>query len=372
MITTLRRALLGAAVAGFACMASPSPAAAAAAEGSLKIVSIDVEGGAATLYVTPEGRSFLFDTGWAAGAGPALPPGSPPPGPTLSSAERIVAAVKAAGLTKLDYLGISHYHVDHMGGFHDLIARLQVDAFVDHGPNRQPTSPTATPAQIATSAESMYARYEAAIAGKRRIIMKPGDTLSLGDLTFTAVTSDRQQIAAPLPGAGAPGARCAEATVKGADTSEDAFSLGLVAQWGQARILALADTPWNVETRLVCPTNLIGKVDLMIADNHGNDAANAPLLLENVRPTAVLVNNGPTKGADGPALERLSAIASGAVWQLHYATRSPDKNAPPAQIANLEGPEDAMHTLTVLVSKAGDVTFVNPRTGGSKTYPRAR
>ena len=40
-----------------------------AAEGTLKVVSIDVEGGGGTLFVTPEGKSLLIDTGWPGGAG---------------------------------------------------------------------------------------------------------------------------------------------------------------------------------------------------------------------------------------------------------------------------------------------------------------
>jgi competence protein ComEC len=59
----------------------------------LKIIAIDVEGGAAVLFVTPEGKSLLIDTGWPPGiGGPRPAPGAPPPPPMPSSADRIAAA----------------------------------------------------------------------------------------------------------------------------------------------------------------------------------------------------------------------------------------------------------------------------------------
>ena len=78
---------------------------------ALKIVSIDTEGGAATLFVTPEGRSLLIDTGWPKGFGEM-----PSPDGSTQAADRIVAAAKKLGVTKLDYVIITHYHDDHSGG----------------------------------------------------------------------------------------------------------------------------------------------------------------------------------------------------------------------------------------------------------------
>src|SRR5438128_5023607 len=79
----------------------------AVAEKPLQIVSIDVEGGAATLFVTPQGHSLLIDTGWPPGLIDTAPKGS---------ADRIAATAAKLGLKRIDYLLISHYHVDHVGG----------------------------------------------------------------------------------------------------------------------------------------------------------------------------------------------------------------------------------------------------------------
>ncbi|HMH66262.1 MAG TPA: MBL fold metallo-hydrolase, partial [Rhizomicrobium sp.] len=124
--TTIAAALLSSALA----------APALAADGTLKIVSIDVEGGGGTLFVTPEGKSLLIDTGWPSGAGLL-----PSPDGAQNSADRIAAAAKKLGLSKIDYLIITHYHMDHVGGVQDLVKRIPVDTFIDHGPNAEHLKP---------------------------------------------------------------------------------------------------------------------------------------------------------------------------------------------------------------------------------------
>src|SRR5437870_10026803 len=78
----------------------------------LQIYFVDVEGGQATLFVTPAGQSLLIDTGW--------------PGNNGRDADRIVAAAKLAGISKIDYLLVTHFHSDHVGGVPQLVARIQI------------------------------------------------------------------------------------------------------------------------------------------------------------------------------------------------------------------------------------------------------
>src|SRR5689334_14992437 len=103
----------------FTLVASP----ARAAKG-LQVYFIDVEGGQATLMVSPSGQSLLVDTGW--------------PGFGGRDAKRIAAAAKAAGVRKIDYLVITHYHLDHVGGVPELAKRLPIIHFVDTGPASRP------------------------------------------------------------------------------------------------------------------------------------------------------------------------------------------------------------------------------------------
>src|SRR5215467_7267709 len=90
-------------------LAQPSPA---ETSKPLTIYFIDVEGGQATLIVDPRGSSLLVDTGWSGFDG--------------RDAGRIVSAAHKAGLKKLDYVLITHYHRDHVGGVAQLASRIQV------------------------------------------------------------------------------------------------------------------------------------------------------------------------------------------------------------------------------------------------------
>jgi glyoxylase-like metal-dependent hydrolase (beta-lactamase superfamily II) len=116
-----------------ACAQAKQPGAASSKD--LKITVVDVEGGAATLFLTPEGKSLLIDTGWPPGfVYPRPKPGEPPPAPTTSSADRIAAAAGRMGIKRIDYLEMTHYHGDHLGGLQSLLEKLPVDTFIDHGP----------------------------------------------------------------------------------------------------------------------------------------------------------------------------------------------------------------------------------------------
>src|SRR5258705_17262 len=86
---------------------------------NLEVYFVDVEGGQATLLVSPAGESILIDTGWG--------------GYNRRDADRIAAAAKNAGVKKIDYLGITHYHSEHVGGVMQLAEKLPIRNFVDHG-----------------------------------------------------------------------------------------------------------------------------------------------------------------------------------------------------------------------------------------------
>jgi len=73
-----------------------------AQQATLDIYWIDVEGGAATLIVTPARESVLMDAGWDRD--------------DERDAKRIEAAMTDAGITEIDYFIASHFHGDHVGG----------------------------------------------------------------------------------------------------------------------------------------------------------------------------------------------------------------------------------------------------------------
>src|SRR6266545_3915734 len=92
---------------------------------NLEIYWIDVEGGAATLIVSPSGESILIDTGFEV---------------DNRDAKRIYAAAQEAGLKKIDYLVISHYHADHVGGLAALSKMIPIGRFFGPGDDIEPVN----------------------------------------------------------------------------------------------------------------------------------------------------------------------------------------------------------------------------------------
>src|ERR1700722_10665352 len=142
----------------------------------LLIYAIDVEGGQSTLIVSPSGASMLVDTGW--------------PTTDARDAKRIQAAMHDAGITRLDHVFITHFHVDHVGGVPNLVASgVPVGEFLDHGPNREDSDIT----------RHDFAAYLKAIGTTPRRIVHPGDTTDLPGLETIILTADGEHIAA-IPG----------------------------------------------------------------------------------------------------------------------------------------------------------------------------
>ena len=225
---------------------------AAAKDTALQMVSIDVEGGGGTLFVTPDGKSLLIDTG--------NPEQSRITGDHPSS-ERIVAAAHELGVKKIDYLIITHYHGDHIGGIEGLLKRIPVGTVIDHGPNRETTaSPNPTAPQIDMknpppgSTAYGYEHYMQAIAGHHHIVAKPGDVFHIGGMTVTIVAADAKVIAKPLPGAGEDNPSCAGMEgMANNGGEENARSTASVISYGKARIAAFGDLTWDREKDLFCP-----------------------------------------------------------------------------------------------------------------------
>lgn len=336
----------------------------------LRIVTVDVEGGAAVLFVTPDGKSLLIDTGWPPGlGGPRPAPGTPPSQPMPSSADRIASAAASLGVTKIDYLLMTHYHVDHLGGLDALLAKLPVDTFIDHGPNREEPPPNATPRQLAFATATLYPKWVAAYQGHKHITAQPGQKLNIGSMHLEFVSSDGHVIDKPLPGAGQPDPLCAGVPQKERNGGEENVrSVGTLITFGKTRILDLGDLTWNMELKLLCPTNKIGKVDLYFVTGHGMNLSSSPPTAD-FDPLVAIMQNGPTKGGDEAVIKTVDGYPDlKGFWRVHYSVRYPDLNGDPNYIANLNGVPDEGHPIDVDVSPEGEITVTNTRNGFSKTY----
>ena len=264
------------------------------AQRPLDIYFIDVEGGQATLVVTPSGESMLIDTGY--------------PGYGDRDLNRVLAAIKQAGLAKLDYLLVTHYHTDHVGNAAAIAAKVPVGTFVDHGET----------VETDAAARALYAEYLKGRATGRHLLVKPGDKVPMRDLDVTIVTANGERITRALDGAGQPNPACAAFTPKAADPSENARSVGSAITFGRFRMLDLGDLTWNKEHELVCPSNLVGRFDVYLTSHHGLDQSGPAALVHAVQPRVAIMNNGPKKGGAAGAM-RIVRTTPGLedFWQLH-------------------------------------------------------
>ena len=314
---------------------------------TLDIYFVDVEGGQATLVISPSGESMLIDAGY--------------PGFEGRDADRIAAAAKQAGVTRIDYLVVTHYHRDHVGGVPQIAARLPVGTFVDYGANREPGS-----------AADAYAAYEPIRAKGRHLQPKPGDTLPIKGLTARVAASGGELVKTALAQPAAPNALCAQFKPRDPDPGENARSLGLVLEHGQFRMLDLGDLTWNKEHDLVCPANLLGTVDVYLTTHHGLNSSGPAVVVHTVRPRVVVMNNGATKGGTSEALQIVrSSPGLEDVWQLHYAKNaSADENSPEPLIANPD--EATAHWIKLSADGDGSFVVTNGRNGHTKAYPARR
>jgi competence protein ComEC len=316
---------------------------AAAKPKPLQIDFIDVEGGQATLIVTPSHESVLIDTGWAGGR----------------DADRIVNAAKAAGLKQIDYVLITHFHPDHVGGVADLVQRIPVGTFVDHGNDVEDSD----------DARVVYKAYEKATEHSKRVHLAPNEGLPLQGIQFQVLTAAGERITDPLPGAGEANPYCGSDVEAKPDASENAQSVGVLITYGKFRFLDLGDLTEKKELELVCPNNLIGTVTLYLTAHHGLAPDNPKALVWALHPQVAIMNNGAHKGAN-PEAWRIVHDSPGLadLWQLHYAEDGgKDHNVASDLIANLDEKSDG-HSITVEAEPDGSFTVVNTRDGLSRKY----
>lgn len=342
----MRQFLVGVVVACIFIFVLPGSAATAASK-PLQIYFIDVEGGQSTLVVSPSGQSLLIDTGW--------------PGYEGRDADRILAAAHQAGITQIDYVLITHYHRDHVGGVPQLVDGIKVGTFLDHGPNLEDSEVT----------RADYAAYEKAIEGHTHVVVKPGWSLPIKGIEVRVLSAAGEHITTPLPGAGQANPYCASEPAAATDNTENARSVGVLITYGKFRFLDLGDLTKKKELEIACPNNLIGTVDLFLVTHHGADLSNSKPMVWALHPEVAVIDNGPRKGAS-PAAWQIVHDSPGLqdLWQLHYAEES-DKahNVDPDHIANVKENCEGKD-LKVSAEKDGTFTLTNTRTGVEKTYSR--
>ena len=311
----------------------------------LEIYFVDVEGGQSTLIVSPSGQTLLIDTGWRGFEG--------------RDADRIVQAAKAAKMKQIDYLVITHYHRDHVGGVPQLAEQMKILNFLDHGPNVEDSKVT----------KEDYSDYVKVIQRGEHTVLKPGDTVPIKGLSVKVLTASGEHIQMPLEGGGQPNSYCATTPKRETDPSENARSVGVLVTLDKFRFLDMGDLTWNKELELMCPNNPIGTVDVLLTSHHGLNQSNSPALVDAVHPRVAIMNNGAKKGGspeawqtvkDSPGLEDL--------WQLHYAVEGgKDHNVADSFIANVAD-QDMGQYIKLTAEGNGSFSVWNQRNKFTKTY----
>ena len=344
---------------------TPNPA-------TLDIYVIDVEGGNATLIVSPTRESLLIDTGNAGAA-------------AVRDASRIMEAIKDAGLRQIDHLITTHWRGDHFGGMAELASKVAIREFIDHGPNVQP-------GELADS--FLQKTYPQLYAQAKHTVVKAGDRISMAGLDVRVVTSAGEMIKTPLPGAGMPNPYCASFK-PGDNNAEDPQSVGAYIAFGKFRAAHLGDLTKNKEFELMCPTNRLGAVDVLLGLHHGVSSSNSEVLVHALHPRVAIMNNGTRKGGDPEVMKTVhSSPGLEDLWQLHFSLLSgqeytvpgmfiantiddqppamtiaptpappPGPGAPPAPVHN-----GTAYWIKLSAREDGSFKVTNARNGFSKTY----
>lgn len=330
---------------------------------TLDIYFIDVEGGQATLVVTPSGQSLLMDAGFpadVAAIAPAFNEESTPPDHPRDP-ERVLAAAKAAGLTKIDYVMMTHSHADHGGGIPDVGRRLPITTFIDH------MAPTDAAEQNVKGTRIVYERYLDAGKGKAHIQPKAGATLKMRDVEVTFVAANGEVPSKPLPGAGQPNPTCQGAGLPAQEKYENPFSNGVRLRYGRFNFLSIGDLTGAPLFALACPVNLVGLIDVYQISHHGGNDAADPFLYAAIKPLVAVFNNGIRKGGGADTLATVRTLGIDG-WQIHKTTNTGAVNNPDAFITNLD--DTTAHWIKISAKDDGSFTVTNPRTGQVKSYKR--
>ena len=313
----------------------------------LAIYFIDVEGGQSTLIVTPDGQSLLIDAGFGRGS---------------RDPDRILAAARDAGLERIDYMMVTHFHGDHVGGIPELASRIPIITYVDYG------GPMGTIYGNDRMTVRSFAQYEQARNLGGHHVPRPGGRLPLTGVDATFVSSGGALITSPLPGGGEANDGCANLEDHPEDGTENFRSLGIVLKFGAFTFVDVGDLSGKTLQKLVCPMNMLGAASVYLISHHGDYDSDGPAMYRALKPRVAVMNNGVTKGGDPQTFRTVHAQSGLDLWQLHASQRPDAQNAPDDFIANLDDKDGDGNWIKLNANTDGSFIVTNGRTGFTRSY----
>jgi competence protein ComEC len=279
--------------------------------------------------------------------------------------------------------------MDHVGGVVDLVNRMPVGTFIDHGPNVEHLPPGVKddPQLPGGAPDILYPKYLEVIKGHKHIVARPGQVIRMGGMTDTIVASNGVVMSKPLAGAGAPNPVCDTAEAKSSKPDggeENTRSVASLLTFGKAKIALFGDLSWKKEYELSCPAGKLGHVNLLIVTQHGSNISSNPASIADMHPDVALMGSGGKKGGDEDPIKVIKASPGlMGFWQSHENYAHPEWDGDKEMIANLNpapeavaaqtkslfsAPPDQGYAIHAEISKDGTITMTNDRNGYSKTY----
>lgn len=238
---------------------------------SLRITVVDVDQGAATLFVSPSENTLLVDSG------------------KNGHGARVKAAMARMGVTRIDHLVTTHYHEDHYGGADELVTgadAVQIGNVFDRGDK------TFLPAD--KLAEQTFIDYETAL-GNRAVHLMRGETIALDPAMLVTCISSGSVVLGEAPIHHGP--------------DENDMSVSLLIQFGDFRFFVGGDIEAHTEEKIAAQ-DLVMAVDVYQADHHGSHTSSAVNFLDDMLPTLVVISNGNTIKYKHPRQATLNNLAS--------------------------------------------------------------
>lgn len=342
---------------------------------------LDVSLGNATFVVTPAGQVMLLDCG------------------TEATADRVVQFMRQNGIKKIDYLVVSHFEEDHMGGAAKIAASVPIVNWVDHGEDvtygknyewwkaHRTLFYGPPPLNVPKSHDAHWEAFRAARDKGNHIVVKAGDKVAVKGIDVAVLTALGKVLSKPLPGAGAPNPACTGVGTRVVDDAEDGQSVGVVLTFGEFRFVYLGDLTWSNSIALFCPTNKVGAADAYVVTHHaysprrqsgdyywGLSCCSPPEVL-GLHPRVAFLSlraEGHPMG-DSSGIDAVRSVPGLDLWQTEKVTAGGEAsgNSPDEFIANIGGPAgDQVPHIKMVAREDGSFTVTNSRNGFTKEYAK--